>query len=179
MNPYFVIETPGTLDGWSPLSALAEPRELYDRAARVRASFGGGPWRAAASVDFLGVSSRIVSPVLAALTADRVAPELSLSTVWWRPALPGPMRLAFTATGRTSSLTDAVVAPVLVPLVTAYATTFGLSRKVLWGNVGSALNGAALALGRGRREFRRHTCCLLYRLPAGGKCGDCVLGRTG
>jgi ferric iron reductase protein FhuF len=25
-------------------------------------------------------------------------------------------------------------------------------------------------------EFRRNSCCLYYRLPEGGLCGDCVLG---
>ncbi|MGH3410268.1 MAG: (2Fe-2S)-binding protein [Streptosporangiaceae bacterium] len=23
--------------------------------------------------------------------------------------------------------------------------------------------------------FRRHSCCLYYRLPGGGLCGDCAL----
>jgi hypothetical protein len=176
VNPYLALETPEDLDGWSALSALTEPGRLRDRARSVQASFGGGPLRAAASVDFLGVTSRVVSPVLAAIVAHGTAPALSLSTLWWRPAVPGPMRLASTAIGRADSLTDAVLAPVVVPLVAVYASTFSLSRKVLWGDVASALNGAALALGRGRPGFRRRSCCLLYRLPHGGTCGDCVLG---
>jgi ferric iron reductase protein FhuF len=24
-------------------------------------------------------------------------------------------------------------------------------------------------------DFRRNSCCLYYRLPGGGKCGDCAL----
>ncbi|WP_443080711.1 IucA/IucC family C-terminal-domain containing protein [Streptomyces sp. PTD5-9] len=27
--------------------------------------------------------------------------------------------------------------------------------------------------------FRRHSCCLYYRCPAGGLCGDCVFGGAG
>jgi hypothetical protein len=176
VNSYFALETPEVLDGWSPLSGLAEPDELGERARGVQASFGGGPLRAAASVDFLGVTSRVVSPVLAAIAAHGTAPALSLSTLWWRPAVPGPMRLASTAIGRADTLTDAVLAPVVVPLVAVYASTFALSGKVLWGDVASALNGAALELGRGRPDFRRRSCCLLYRLSRGGTCGDCVLG---
>ena len=75
---------------------------------------------------------------------------------------------------------------------------------LLRGNVGSALAGAVGALARARPThraraealaddllsrpgtglsgtftdptgFRRTTCCLYYRLPGGGTCGDCVL----
>lgn len=173
-NPYFVLETPVDLDGWTPLAALTDAAVLRGRAERVRQPFGPGPLRAAGSVDFLGVSARVLSPVLAALAGSGRAPVLSLTSVWWRPAVPGPMRLAVSAPERTDSLGEAVLAPVIVPLVAAYATTFALSRKVLWGNVGSALNGAAVSLGRGRPDFRRHTCCLLYRF-GGATCRDCVL----
>src|SRR5439155_14256063 len=76
---------------------------------------------------------------------------------------------------------------------------------LLWGNVASGLAGALRALdgavplprraatGRalldhgplrgsgtlavrgGRLAFRRRSCCLFYRLPGGGLCGDCPL----
>ena len=75
---------------------------------------------------------------------------------------------------------------------------------LLRGNLGSALAGAVHALGRARPAhrvdaealardllsrpgpglsgswtgpagFRRTTCCLYYRLPGGGTCGDCAL----
>ncbi|MGN6608865.1 MAG: (2Fe-2S)-binding protein [Jatrophihabitans sp.] len=64
----------------------------------------------------------------------------------------------------------------------------------------SALAGAATVLGDPRADdavrrllgegwlagagtwpeggaFRRRNCCLLYRVPAAGSCGDCVLGQ--
>ena len=70
---------------------------------------------------------------------------------------------------------------------------------MLWGNVSSALAGAAGQLDdhavwatvaelldvaplagtadlRGR-ALRRRNCCLYYRIPGGGTCGDCVLRR--
>lgn len=79
-----------------------------------------------------------------------------------------------------------------------------LPRRLLWGNAASALGGAVRALARARPEraddalalgealldlgelrgtgdfepgpaFRRTTCCLYYRVPHAGKCGDCVL----
>ena len=182
-NPYFALERIERIeriepshrpDGWAPLAGLTEAAVLRARAERVRAALGPGPLRAAGSVDFLGLSARVLSPVLAALTTVGAAPVLSLTDTWWRAAASGPMRLAVAEPELSTSLADAVLVPVVVPLVGAYATTFALSRKVLWGDVGSALNGAALALGRGRADFRRGTCCLLYRL-GGQRCGDCVL----
>ena len=179
MNPYFALETPRTLDGWTSLDELTVAEVLAARVRETHVALGEGPVRAAASVDSLGLFARLVSPVLAALTATGRAPRLSSATVWWRPAVPGPMRLAFAASQTTTSLSDAVIAPLVVPLVDAYSSTFALSRKVLWGNVASALNGAARQLGRGRTDYRRRTCCLLYRFGTATVCGDCVLSRAG
>lgn len=82
----------------------------------------------------------------------------------------------------------------------------GVSRQVLWGNVASAFAAAATGLvraapnragavshvaqavlarvplhGHGEfmagRGFKRASCCLYYRVPGGGYCGDCVLAR--
>jgi hypothetical protein len=198
MNPYFVVERPDSLEGWSPLSDLTSPPVLFERAERTRSSLGSGPLRAAASVDFLGVAARVLSPVLASLVASAATPLLALDTVWWRAAVPGPMRLASTSVASPSlspSLHAAVVEPVLMPLVDAYAETFALSRKVLWGSVASALNGAAITLradvtavlsapplaGTARTlapHFVRNSCCLLYQFPGAGTCGDCVLRQV-
>lgn len=195
MNPYFALETPSSLSGWTALSSFADPARLRARVARTRSALGDGPMRAAASVDFLGCASRVASPALLSLVESGTVPVLSLDTVWWRDALPGPIRLAVTASSTSSSLVDAVVSPVLVPLLDAYASTFALSRQVLWGNVASAVNGAAALLGAAPvaaallsapplagtarslpPRFRRNSCCLLYRFPGAGTCGDCVLG---
>ncbi len=90
------------------------------------------------------------------------------------------------------------------PLAAAFRHPFQLSDQVLRGNVGSALAGATATLARhapaqaGRamelatgmlarpplrgvgeygpdRRFRRRSCCLLYRVPGAGLCGDCIL----
>lgn len=96
-----------------------------------------------------------------------------------------------------------VVESVLAPLVSLYRSEFGVSTRVLWGDVASALNGAAqVVAGSGRHQplraddvvaallatgelvgtarslpprFVRNSCCLYYRIPGGGLCGDCVL----
>ena len=174
------------------MAELTSPSVLRSRVDEARATLGDGPARAAASVDFLGVAARVLSPALAALVSSGRTPLLSLDTVWWRAAVPGPMRLALTSTSRSAALDEAVIEPVLVPLVDAYAAMFALSRKILWGNVASALNGAAMTLrtdvsavlssarlaGTARAmppRFVRNSCCLLYRFPGAGTCGDCVL----
>ena len=96
--------------------------------------------------------------------------------------------------------------PLVQPWSDLIARDTGLSRRVLLGNVASAAAGAlglastrselrdrseaildALLItgpladtGRRRtdRSFLRHSCCLLYRLPGAGTCGDCILTTT-
>ncbi|ORT57239.1 (2Fe-2S)-binding protein [Streptomyces sp. CB03238] len=93
----------------------------------------------------------------------------------------------------------------LLPLGTALARHFGLSAHVMRGNAASALIGAVrvltlrvphaphsalrLAAALLSREplagagvftaepltYRRRSCCLYYRVPGNGFCGDCVL----
>jgi hypothetical protein len=114
--------------------------------------------------------------------------------------LPGPVP----APDLAGALHHTVVATVLTPLADAVrtATATPVSERLLWGNAASALVGAvrqlvahrpdsartawSLAgelLGRAplagtgtphRASFRRSTCCLYYRVPNGGLCGDCV-----
>ncbi|MFH9425789.1 (2Fe-2S)-binding protein [Streptomyces sp. NPDC017529] len=102
----------------------------------------------------------------------------------------------------------AVVVRNLLPLGAALERNYGLSPLVMRGNVASALVGTvrvlqscapdlphpplALATALLGREplkdagvlttrplaYRRHSCCLYYRVPGGGLCGDCVLHRA-
>ena len=94
--------------------------------------------------------------------------------------------------------------PAVEPLTAAVRTSWSVSRTVLEGNVTSAVAGAlrmaaaarpelaeqveavldALLTseplaGTGRRRvdgsFVRRSCCLFYRVPGAGTCGDCVL----
>ncbi len=97
---------------------------------------------------------------------------------------------------------DLVVEPLLVPLVAAVRRVSRVAEPLLWGNVASSLAGAAAVLAgalpdvgaRARSivravlrlgslagtggygpdgRFRRRSCCLYYRTPDGGLCGDC------
>jgi ferric iron reductase protein FhuF len=104
-----------------------------------------------------------------------------------------------------AAFAETVVDGLVGPLLAAFRHRFRLSPKVLHGNVASALGGAVTMLagarpdrvGRAARvlerllardplvgaavvrrapwRLRRNNCCLYYRLPGGGYCGDCVL----
>jgi ferric iron reductase protein FhuF len=163
--------------------------------------------RVAASVDALAVAARLASPVLQGAVREGRVPVVGPDRVWWRWATPGPMRLAWWPHGfepaSVATVQRRLMEALLAPVVDAYAETFRVSRRVLWGNVASALVGAAQQLAAPAADrlvaglletdrlrdtalaapprFRRASCCLYYRIqPAGrggGVCGDCVLAR--
>jgi iron complex transport system ATP-binding protein len=103
-----------------------------------------------------------------------------------------------------SALADMVLDAHLAPLTTAVHRLGPISEKLLRGNAASAVLGAARVFDRrhgaagpgwqlARRlcaderlesavcfnrpgtDYRRASCCLYYRTPGGGLCGDCVL----
>jgi ferric iron reductase protein FhuF len=100
-----------------------------------------------------------------------------------------------------------VVKAAITPLTETVARVGSVSELVVWGNVWSVFAGAATVVARERPyaggaalsivraimqtvqrplpggydqagRFRRDTCCLYYRLPRGGLCGDCVLDKV-
>jgi iron complex transport system ATP-binding protein len=99
-------------------------------------------------------------------------------------------------------LADMVLEAHLAPLSAELRRLVPISEKVLRGNAASALLGAARVFDRGATPgagwqlarslcadkrlagairfndgvgYRRTSCCLYYRVPGGGLCGDCVL----
>jgi ferric iron reductase protein FhuF len=109
-------------------------------------------------------------------------------------SVPGPAAAAGADPGSpaaTATLLDEVITPITV----ATAALAPLSSRVLWGNVASAVNGAARQIAVARPElataawaaatsffrdprlstepgppgpsFRRSSCCLIYRLAPG------------
>jgi len=161
--------------------------------------------RVAASTMSLGLFARLVSPVLAAAALGLRLPWLSLDASWWRPVDRGPLPLPLALTGPAADADPAgAITEVVDPIAARLADRCSLSMTVLRGNVASAVFGAATvvrsvrpdlspavgALGvallsatlagtgtmRGRR-FVRSSCCLYYRVPGGGYCGDCVLAQ--
>ncbi|GAA2498056.1 (2Fe-2S)-binding protein [Streptomyces gobitricini] len=118
----------------------------------------------------------------------------------WLPQVP-----AATAGDLPAALYETVVVRHLLPLGDALRRDFGLSPRILHGNTASALVGAVrvllarvpdaprsplpVAAALLAREplasagvltvdplaYRRNSCCLYYRVPGNGFCGDCVL----
>ena len=207
LGPYFALTVGVDGPGWRPLADL--PAALPERVAHVRRELerrAGSTVeeRVAASIHQLGFVSRLVAPALGAVALDGAVP--SLVDVHWQPVDGGPVPIAVRDLGTAPGATfdSAVLEPLVEPVVDAFAD-FGVSRIVLWGNVASALAGAASMLRRseasmvidpvafvadlltapgplqaaGRfgedRFFTRASCCLFYRVPNAGKCGDCVL----
>lgn len=233
-GPYFALEQWAADAPWRPLRVLiGDPALLRERVDHARVVIAGQAGitpgqvqeRVAASIVFGGLAARLVSPSLGAAVVGGVAPRLTVADLWWRPVDAGPVPLAVTpvdgagvgelATALQLDAAAAVLSECCVqglarPAVSAFGAAFRLSPQVLWGNVASALAGAAAMLGelfpgraeaagrltarilargplRGtgelarpdptqpRRFLVRRSCCLLYRVPGAGMCGDCVL----
>jgi hypothetical protein len=193
LGGFFAVETAPEGGAWRAFDDLAEPRVLAGLVEQSRAylqdrSGGVVEARVAASLHFLGTAARLLSPVLASTVRHAVTPRLAGRSVRWRVADHGTVAFAITGDG-TATLAEAVAA--LDPLGRTVAREFRLSPRIVRGNVASALAGAARMLGAPAPAvaaplvadagawtagtFRRASCCLFYRVPGGGLCGDCVL----
>lgn len=189
----------GTLLAPGPLTERVEHTEhMLARLAGVRPER-----RVAASTASLGLFARLVSPPLGAVTLGLRAPAMALDSTWWRPVDAGPWPIAADdVTDADDPLTPVLEGPIAA-LIDAFATAFQLSEIVLRGNAASAVFGALAMLQRSaadrtgravrvardaldagalrgtgtivRGQFTRSSCCLYYRLPGGGYCGDCVI----
>ncbi|MFI5912970.1 (2Fe-2S)-binding protein [Dactylosporangium sp. NPDC051541] len=207
MNPYFVWESYDGGAGWRPFADLLDPGVVAERVRVSRqalcAMFGLDPGlvpeRVIASTLLLGYCARLVSPPLAQSLAEGTVPDVGPGDLWWREVPGGPLPVAVPPhENRAAEDFFAVVVEGLVtPLAEVFMDRFRLSPHVVWGNVASALGGAAGQIGRpsawpavaglldrpplkGMAEvrgtaLRRRNCCLYYRIPGGGTCGDCVL----
>lgn len=208
-GPFFAAEVhdPGgdPVPPWRPLREPADdPGVLRDRVETVRAYLAAGhgrdpsavPLRVAASVTQMGLTARMISPVLA--VAVRTGRVLDLTGAWWRPELGGAFPLSLTAETTDDGDPAATFAVRILngpvrDLVMA-TEVFSVSPGILWGNVASAVNGAATMLTRARPDlaapartlttrllatppltgtadhragtFRRRTCCLIYQAGA-------------
>jgi hypothetical protein len=227
-GPFYVLDTDppptvgGDVPGWRRFRELvADPTVLAARVAAVTDAVAERAGlerhridrRAAVSLTHLGLAARLVCPSMGTALLGGVLLDLDPARLWWRDVL-GPVPLALPdPTGRPAptapddlvrQLSDDLAAGPVAAL-TAAAADLGVSRKVLWGNVASALAGTlpALTAAAGTRagaaravvtgllatgiladtgsfrgpggSFVRNSCCLYYRVPGGGYCGDCLL----
>ncbi|MGW8554714.1 (2Fe-2S)-binding protein [Streptomyces tubercidicus] len=199
---------------WRTLSEVTEESSevLRERVASVRATLAANHGRppeaveprVAASVAHLGLVARVIAPFLG-LAALHGLPSRPLTPADLRygSALGGAFRLSLpretvtpTTDGDTrrpvNTLADDLLSGTVHALVTAFAP-YSVSPHILWGNVASAVNGAATgitaaapslegparatalaflrqpqlrdahALTAPNGRFTRRSCCLLYR----------------
>ena len=217
-GPFFAVGShpPGAapVPPWRLVSELTTPSErLSERIAAVRAAMaartglpaGDIDPRAAASAVQFGVLARLVAPALgAAVLGWRL--DMPPAELWWRDETGGPVPLSVPAPPASRAepgewdqrLLDELIGPVTA----ATAALVPLSGRVLWGNVASAVNAAAIQVASQRPDlaagawraaarlfasprlstereqpgpaFRRSSCCLFYRLvPGGGPAALC------
>ena len=205
---------------WRSMAELVEdPAVLRDRAEAVRGylAAGGGQrpeaveLRVGASVAQLGLAARLVSPAIGFAALHGGALVAGLDELRWQPVLGGGFPLSYPERAVEAALRrpeaglretgERLGAELLDgPVQALVDATAGLSvsRRVLWGNVASAVDGAAAALAatapgpvaarartlaallqrqpalRGASApgraggFRRRSCCLIYRAAPPG-----------
>lgn len=193
-GPFFAVDTdPAPGAPWRPLPELVDdPAVLARRVDDVRAHLaaGGGhvPVRVAASVAHLGIAARLVSPAFGVLVHNGRFPAFGPDDVRWQEPLGGAFPLAMT--GRAADTPDELLA--LLERLAEVVTALSVSHRVVWGNVASAVNGAATMVGVARPDlaaravgtadsllglpplrgtgirtpdgrFRRRSCCLIYQ----------------
>lgn len=167
------------------------------------AAAGEIPLRVAASITHLGLAARLIAPALAATASHRHL-DMRLAGLWWQDKLGGPAPLSIPAPGDpgpgqrgggdlpAGSACRLLLDDVIAPITAATSDLIPVSARVLWGNVASAVNGAAnqlavLRTGLSRQAwaaaaaffrcpqlsqerqppgpaFRRSSCCLIYQL---------------
>lgn len=206
LGPFFATEHATGSGPWRPVRDLLDEPVLAARVRHVRtaltrlAGVEVEP-RVAASTTSLGLFARLVSPVVGAAVLHVPLPRPTLDDAWWQPVEQGPLPLALTGTAIATPDVGSMLTDVVAPLAEAVAEQHSLSRRVLAGNVASAVFGAIRTIGTARPElapaardlgvalltgplagtgelrdgFVRSSCCLYYRIPGGGYCGDCLL----
>lgn len=204
---FFALVVGGDGTGWHPVgqSYADGCADLIDATVR---RYRTSDRRVGASLVHLAHATRLWSPVLACAIGHGVIPDLKdlhRADDSAQLRLPQPVGKPVPSIP-PDVLYRVVVSDHLQPL--AAGLRVKLAPALLVGNIASALVGAARALlsarpdlrtpivevtcslldtgvmaGSGvitdpRLGFRRHSCCLFYRLPGGSLCGDCVLHRT-
>ena len=229
LGPYFAVDVhrPGAppRPPWQPLGDLvSSPDALAGRIGEVRerlAAAAGCPpgdveFRVAASIAQLGLCARLLSPALGATAVGRALP-VDIAQARWVPSLGGPFRLSLPDTvleasaARNSAARNSATAGLAatagllagpIAQIVRAVQAMAVSPQVLWGNVASAVSGAATMIAKARPDlaapaaaaatamlgypalagtyagspgaaFRRRNCCLIYRLSPPGSARYC------
>lgn len=207
LGPFFALQDTSDAGDWHSLAELTEGpalEERVDHAATFLGQLSGRQVepRVAASTMSLGLFARLVAPPLGAAALGVELPPFGLDSTYWQPVPGGPWPLALTGAPVSPDLSS-LLHDVVLPLASVIGDRFSLSDPIVRGNVASAVFGAVRMIGSARpdlltearglgrslldgplagtgdlgEEFVRSSCCLYYRIPGGGYCGDCVLAH--
>jgi len=188
-GPYFRVSTGPADDRWRPTAELRTPATRDALVADMAARIGTAEPRVAVSTLFFGYVARLWSMAIGSVVDSgrcvRLDPELLL----WRNA--GGLHLHITEPDFGDGVAVEVLDRQIGPLVDSWSNK--AAAGLLWGNTASALIGAGRVIGSATGPHvdsllsdprladaidpatgRRRSCCLYYRTPTGGVCGDCV-----
>jgi FhuF 2Fe-2S C-terminal domain len=203
---FFALAVGGDAAGWHPVKQSYTDgfTDLIDTTAR---RYRTSDLRIGASLVHLGHATRLWSPVLACALGHGVVPDLKdlqRADGGAQLRIPEPLGRAVDPPS-AKLLYRLVVTQHMNPF--AAGLRVKLAPALLAGNIASALVGAARALLVARPDlrpaivamteslldsgmlagsgvvtgphlaFRRHSCCLFYRVPGRTVCGDCVFRR--
>ncbi|HEX5512370.1 MAG TPA: (2Fe-2S)-binding protein [Actinomycetales bacterium] len=182
--------------------------ELTGLVQRLAATLGTDEERVAASILVQGLSARLWSLTFGSWFTQERVPDIDPDLLLWRDdrgslTLHLTRVQGWAGADLLPRAAGLVAENHLVPLVSAVRNRWPLSPNLLWQNTVSALHGTATVLGTVRPGSRaaaerllehlrttnevpeeavfigrRSTCCLFYRLPNAGLCGDCALDRV-
>jgi FhuF 2Fe-2S C-terminal domain len=204
---FFALTVGGDAAGWHPVgqSYADGCADLIDATIQ---RYGITDLRIGASLVHLSHAARLWSLVLACVVAHGVIPDLTdlqRANDGTQLRLPEPVGEAVRSPS-AHLLYRVVVERHMDPL--AAGMPVKLAPGLLSGNIASALVGASTALLSARPDlrreivtitealldtgnlagsgtitapdlgFRRHSCCLFYRIPGSSVCGDCVFDRA-
>ncbi|MFD6855839.1 (2Fe-2S)-binding protein [Rhodococcus sp. NPDC060090] len=188
-SPYFSVSTGPVPDGlWRPTSALHDSMIRDALVSDTAQRMGTDETRVAASTLFFGYAARLWSVALGSIVDSGRCVRLDPSTLLW--CNDDGLRLHI-VNPEFGSSTGEILDTQLEPLIDAWSDI--VAPGLMWGNSASALIGAGRVIGYAaqahidalfddprlvaaivRSTGRRRSCCLYYRVPGGGVCGDCV-----
>ncbi|GAB3210251.1 (2Fe-2S)-binding protein [Marinactinospora thermotolerans] len=160
LGGFFSLSTtlPDTPDLYSFARLYATPALVDARIETVRRRHEPAEARVAASIMFLGLAARLVSPALAAACRGALV-ELPATSLYRCGSQTGPERLHLAEARATvldpsdpataaAGLRRTVVEEHLRPLVAAVRGRVRVAERLLWGNAASAVGGAVWMLSR-------------------------------
>lgn len=200
---FFALTVGGEPTGWHPV-AKSYADGFAELVGATTARYRSTELRVGASLVHLGHAARLWSPVLACVLAHGVLPDLTgLQRADDDARLRLPEPTGERVAPSPELLYRVVVREHMERLAAGLRVDLALG--LLYGNIASALVGTSRMLLAARPDlrepttrltrelldtgrlagtgvvtspglgFRRNSCCLFYRIPGGGKCGDCPL----